>query len=151
VNPVDPVLEIGESLIYGQIRVYPNRVEYHKRTKHASIPIGEASVSVEGFVSQTIKVYGKSQTFEVEHASMGDYEKLQTAISRLQAGEMLTSAQQVRREQAEENKQAVKELVQDREAQGCGLIVGVVFVVLVIIGLVVSAISWVVNAIGSLF
>lgn len=87
---MDPILSVGSSFAYGQIQVFPNRVEYHKRTQHGSIPIGEASISVEGFALRTIKVHGKSQTFEVENASKGDYDKLLETISRLQAGEELS-------------------------------------------------------------
>ena len=147
---MDPVLTVGESFIHGQIQVFPNRVEYHKRTHHGSIPISEASLSVEGFGFRTIKVHGKVQTFEVEYATKGDYDKLQETISRLQAGERL-EPRQVDREKSEQFQREVKEFSQDENVRGCGLIVGVVFVLLVIIALISEAIGWVINVVGGFF
>ncbi len=129
--------------------MFSNRVEYHKLTQHGSIPIGEASVSIEGFGVRTIKVHGKSQTFEVEYASMGDYNRLQETISRLQSGESMEPGQ-VGREQSEQIRSEVKDFTQDENVKGCGLIIGVVFAILVVIALIVSAVQWVINAVGGL-
>jgi hypothetical protein len=154
---MDPILSVGSSFAYGQIQVFRNRVEYHKRTQHGSIPIGEASISVEGFALRTIKVHGKSQTFEVEYASKGDYDKLLDTISRLQAGEEL-EPNQVRREKSEQFRGEVeqfrggiKEIIQDEKDMGCGPVVGVIVAVGLILGLIISVVQWVVNTVGGLF
>lgn len=147
---VKPILSVGESFVNGQIQVFPNRVEYHKRTRHGSIPISEASVSVEGFGFSTVKVYGKSQTFEVEYASKGDYDKLKETISRLQAGESM-EPDQVRREKSEQFQKEIKEVTQDENVQGCGLIVGVIVAIGLILGLIISVVQWIINTVGGLF
>ncbi len=143
----DPIFEVGESLIGGKVEVYPNRVEYHKRTHHATIPIGEVSLSVKGFGFSTIRVHGKSQTFEVEYTTKNNYDMLQEAIVRAQSGESL-GPHQIRQEQMNRDRQAVKEFVQDENVQGCGLLMGIAFVGLMILGLIIVVINWVVDVLG---
>lgn len=142
-----PIFQVGESLMGGKAEVYPNRVEYHKRTHHATIPVGEVSLSVKGLGFSTICVHGKSQTFEVEYATKNDYDMLQEAIMRAQPGESL-GPHQIRQEQANRDRQAVREFVQDENVRGCGLWMGIAFVGMLLLGLIIGVINWVVDVLG---
>lgn len=81
---------------------------------------------------------------------MGDYNRLQQTISRLQAGESMEPGQ-VGREQSEQVASAARDFAQDENVRGCGLIAGVGFVILAILGLIISAVQWVINTVGGLF
>lgn len=149
---MQPVLEIGDSVVNGKIRLYNDRLEFQLRTRHAVVPIDQISgVTTGGFGFRDLKLFTKTgDLIEAEFTSKRDYEKLSEAIRRIQAGETLEPGQ-LERERVGQVVEATKDFAQDKDVKSCGLIVGAAFVLMVILSLIISAVGWIIDTIGSLF
>ena len=147
-----PILEIGESLVNGKIRLFNDRLEFQLRSQHVMVPIDQiGGISTEGIAPRKLKVHTKAgDLIEVKSVFKEDYDRLTDGVRRIRAGETLAPAQLVR-EQYEPLQREFRDFTQDENVRGCTVILGVVFAILVVIGLIVSAVQWVFNAIASLF
>ena len=150
-NQEAPVLTIGSSLAWGRVELYNDRVEFHLRTRHVTVPIDQISgVGTSGVGARKLQVFTRGETIEAEVTSMQDYMLLQEGIRRIKAGETL-GPNQLRREQHVAVAQAGEELRQDENVRGCAMLLGILFAVIVVVGMVVAAVQWVFQAVGSLF
>lgn len=149
---MQPVLEIGDSLVSGKIRLYNDRLEFELRTRHAVVPINQISgVSTDRVGARKLRVFTKTGALiEAELTTMNDYDLLSEGILRIQAGETLGPDQLIRERQEAAQKE-IEQRAHDANVRSCGLVVVVVLVLMTIVGLIVSAVGWVINTIGSFF
>jgi hypothetical protein len=147
-----PILEIGDGLFYGKIRLYQDRLEFDLRTRHVMVPIDQiGGISTEGFGARKLKVHTKTgDLIEAELTSKADYDMLVEGLRRVRSGETL-GEDQIVEERYEPVVKATQEFTQDENVKMLGAVMVAVLAVVFVIALIWSALQWVWSAITSLF